>query len=261
MASFLARALDLPASETDWFTDDDGLSHESNINAVADAGITLGCGTGIYCPADLVPRDQMASFLARALGLDPIIPPPPTTTTTTTAAPTTTTTQPTTTTTTEPPWEEFTVEGSGDDVIDLVVRDDDPVILSITYEGGSNFIVWSYDSSGDRIDLLVNVIGQYSGRVPVNFLVGEEVVELDITTSGSWSITVQQLSSATAFSDSVSGVGDDVVAYLSTSSRITATHDGGSNLWSGRGALTAGTYWSMTSARTMGLSALTPEPS
>ena len=103
MASLLARALDLPASETDWFTDDDGLSHESNINAVADAGITLGCGTKIYCPADLVPRDQMASFLARALGLDPIIPPSPTTTTTTTAAPTTTTTQPTTTTTVTTP--------------------------------------------------------------------------------------------------------------------------------------------------------------
>ncbi|MCH8036973.1 MAG: hypothetical protein IIC53_07590 [Proteobacteria bacterium] len=56
------------------FTDDDGISHEPNINAVADAGITLGCGTGIYCPADLVPRDQMPSFLARALDLDPRLP-------------------------------------------------------------------------------------------------------------------------------------------------------------------------------------------
>ena len=164
MASFLARALDLPASETDWFTDDDGLSHESNINAVADAGITLGCGTKIYCPADLVPRDQMASFLARALGLDPIIPPPTTTTTTTTvapttttAAPTTTTTQLTTTTTTEPPWEEFTVEGSGDDVIDLVVRGDDRAILSITYEGGRNFIVWRRRDMRGGVRLLTNV--------------------------------------------------------------------------------------------------------
>ena len=81
MASFLARALSLPPSVVDWFTDDDGISHEANINAVADAGITLGCQTGLYCPADLVPRDQMASFLARGLELDPIIPPPTTTTT------------------------------------------------------------------------------------------------------------------------------------------------------------------------------------
>ena len=159
-----------------------------------------------------------------------------------TASATSVTTEATSTsaaTTAESPWEEFTVEGSGDDVIDLVVRGDDSAILSITYEGGRNFSVLSYDSSGDRIDLLVNVIGQYSGRVPVNFSVGEEVVELEITASGSWSITVQQLSSATAFSDSVSGVGDDVVAYLSTSSRITATHDGDSNFvvlaWSADG--------------------------
>ena len=187
--------------------------------------------TGETASATSVTTEATSTSAATTASTEPM--------TTTTAAPTTTTTQPTTTTTTEPPWEEFTVEGSGDDVVDLVVRGDDPAILSITYEGGRNFSVLSYDSSGDRIDLLVNVIGQYSGRVPVNFSVGEEVVELEITASGSWSITVQQLSSATAFSDSVSGVGDDVVAYLSTSSRITATHDGDRNFvvqaWSADG--------------------------
>lgn len=77
MASFLARALDLPASVTDWFHDDDGSSHEANINAVAEAGITLGCDKeGHYCPDALVERDQMASFIGRALGLDPVEVPP-----------------------------------------------------------------------------------------------------------------------------------------------------------------------------------------
>ena len=66
MASFLSRALDLPDSLTDWFGDDDGSSHEANINKVADAGITLGCGDGSYCPLDPVTRAQMASFIARA---------------------------------------------------------------------------------------------------------------------------------------------------------------------------------------------------
>ena len=33
----------LPASPTDYFTDDDGSPHEANINAIAAAGITLGC--------------------------------------------------------------------------------------------------------------------------------------------------------------------------------------------------------------------------
>lgn len=74
MASFLFRAFDLPLSETDWFPDDDDDTHEDSINAIAEAGITLGCGGGLYCPNELVPRDQMASFIGRALGLDPIEP-------------------------------------------------------------------------------------------------------------------------------------------------------------------------------------------
>lgn len=69
MASFLARALGLPDSSKDWFTDDDGSTHEANINKLADAGITLGFAGGIYKPNDPVRRDHMASFLARALGL------------------------------------------------------------------------------------------------------------------------------------------------------------------------------------------------
>jgi hypothetical protein len=69
MATFLARALALPASSTDWFTDDDGLSHEDSINRLADAGITTGCTDTEFCPRDPVSRGQMATFLARALAL------------------------------------------------------------------------------------------------------------------------------------------------------------------------------------------------
>ena len=69
MASFLARALQLPAASTDWFTDDDGLSHEDNINRLAEAGITTGCSETTFCPHDPVTRGEMASFLARALQL------------------------------------------------------------------------------------------------------------------------------------------------------------------------------------------------
>jgi len=69
MASFLARALDLPPSATDYFADDAGSGHEADINRVAAAGITLGCDEARYCPTTVVTRDQMASFLARALEL------------------------------------------------------------------------------------------------------------------------------------------------------------------------------------------------
>ncbi|GBE22914.1 endo-1,4-beta-xylanase A precursor [bacterium BMS3Bbin01] len=71
MATFLSRAFNLPATTTDYFTDDAGSFFEPDINAVSAAGITKGCsadGTR-YCPNDDVLRDQMASFLARALGI------------------------------------------------------------------------------------------------------------------------------------------------------------------------------------------------
>jgi Lysyl oxidase/S-layer homology domain len=69
MASFLARARGLPAASTDYFPDDAGSVHEADINRVAEAGITNGCGNGNYCPAEGVTRAQMASFLARAFAL------------------------------------------------------------------------------------------------------------------------------------------------------------------------------------------------
>lgn len=73
MASFLVRALDLPAVPGNRFSDVSG-THTANINALAEAGVTLGCnaeGT-LFCPTDLVTRAQMGSFLARALDLAPI---------------------------------------------------------------------------------------------------------------------------------------------------------------------------------------------
>jgi len=69
MATFLARAMDLPPATVDHFTDDDGTTHEANINRLAEAGIIGGCGEDLVCPDQPVTRAQMASFLARALAL------------------------------------------------------------------------------------------------------------------------------------------------------------------------------------------------
>ncbi len=71
MAAFLRRALQLPAATTDYFTDDTGNTFESDINAIAEAGITKGCNPPTndrYCPNDFVTRGQMAAFLVRAFG-------------------------------------------------------------------------------------------------------------------------------------------------------------------------------------------------
>lgn len=69
MAAFLDRALDLPTTSTDFFTDDNGSVFESNVNALAASGITKGCDSDSFCPGDYVTRGQMAAFLDRALAL------------------------------------------------------------------------------------------------------------------------------------------------------------------------------------------------
>ncbi|HVR32219.1 MAG TPA: S-layer homology domain-containing protein, partial [Acidimicrobiia bacterium] len=71
MAAFLTRALGLTTSASHSFTDVGGSTFESEIAAVAAAGITQGCtadGTR-FCPADPVTRGEMAAFLVRALQL------------------------------------------------------------------------------------------------------------------------------------------------------------------------------------------------
>jgi hypothetical protein len=72
MAAFLVRALDLPAVGGFTFADDDGSVFESDIEALAAAGITQGCNppvNNMFCPSKPVTRSQMAAFLVRALDL------------------------------------------------------------------------------------------------------------------------------------------------------------------------------------------------
>lgn len=69
MAQVMARALQVPASAEDFFSDDDGLEAEAAINALAAADVVLGCGDSTYCPHHSVSRGQMASYLARGFDL------------------------------------------------------------------------------------------------------------------------------------------------------------------------------------------------
>ncbi len=72
MASFIVRALeaagyDVPAAGDQGFTDIAGNVHADNINRLANIGVTLGRSATTYAPAQLVRRDQMASFIVRAV--------------------------------------------------------------------------------------------------------------------------------------------------------------------------------------------------
>lgn len=80
MATFLTRTLGLTDNGGgDLFDDDDGSVHEADIDRLGTAGITKGCNPPSntrYCPDEPVTRAQMATFLARALGLKLIDPLP-----------------------------------------------------------------------------------------------------------------------------------------------------------------------------------------
>jgi hypothetical protein len=68
MAIFLVRAFDHPSTTMDYFTDDEGRSGESSINALREAGITSGCGSPtLFCPTRRVTRAEMAIFLDKEL--------------------------------------------------------------------------------------------------------------------------------------------------------------------------------------------------
>jgi len=59
-----------PAPGTATFTDVPTSSGQfAYVEALVAAGITSGCGTGVYCPDSPVTRGQMAVFLSKALGL------------------------------------------------------------------------------------------------------------------------------------------------------------------------------------------------
>ena len=78
MAKFLSNGFDVPSSDDDAFTDDDGNIFEQQINGIEDAEITRGCNppeNTRYCPDDVVRRGEMASFLVRADDdIDPVDP-------------------------------------------------------------------------------------------------------------------------------------------------------------------------------------------
>ena len=71
MAVFLTRAFDLPDGPDPGFIDvAAGAWYGAEVAALAASGITRGCGDGtVFCPDQDTTRGQMATFLARALGL------------------------------------------------------------------------------------------------------------------------------------------------------------------------------------------------
>lgn len=74
-AAVLVRAFDLPEVAGTEFVDDDGSMFETAIERLAAAGVTKGCNPPAndrFCPNRPVTRGEMATFLARLLGLETV---------------------------------------------------------------------------------------------------------------------------------------------------------------------------------------------
>ncbi len=74
-ASLLRRSLDLETTGDGGFADTAGSVHESDIHALAAAGIIEGCATGpdLFCPSTPITRAEMVTVLQRSLDHRPTL--------------------------------------------------------------------------------------------------------------------------------------------------------------------------------------------
>lgn len=123
--------------------------------------------------------------------------------------------------------------GSNDQVVTISAFKD-PVLVTATYEGESNFIVYPVDASGKRGFSWFNEIDSWSGRI---FQPGvtKPWAAFAVETEGDWTITISPISTAKVINPkSYSGSGADVVKFSTASKglkKLTVTHDGESNFF------------------------------
>lgn len=69
MAAFIVRALSLPTTEEDFFSDDDGTLFEGDINRLLAQAPELACSSTSFCADRDISREEMAQFLVHGVGL------------------------------------------------------------------------------------------------------------------------------------------------------------------------------------------------
>lgn len=124
--------------------------------------------------------------------------------------------------------------GFGDDVVKIAKHETTAEALTITHQGGRNFIVESLDASLRDVDLLVNTIGNYSGTVVMDASSHKRVQtdSLKITADGAWTITLKPMQAVKSFDGSapIEGSGDDVFYYTGKTTSALFAHTGSRNI-------------------------------
>jgi len=121
-------------------------------------------------------------------------------------------------------FEPFTVEGSGEQFIDLPVEALAGIVTAAS-EGTDEFAIVGLDSGGQPVDLLVRDPGPYSGTTFYADDVSGKVAKLRVV-GEAWTVTVSPVSLAPEFVGSATGTGDAVLLYSETASALQLSHDG-----------------------------------
>lgn len=125
----------------------------------------------------------------------------------------------------EPTTPTQTFSGTGDDVItaDLAGA---PGIVTFTCELCSRNTVLKTNGADS---LLVNTIGDYTGRHLVDTRSGSVTSEFEISAVGNWTLTVEDISAVAASTGPVSGTGDDVVILVTDTTKAAISYQGERN--------------------------------
>jgi hypothetical protein len=84
-----------------------------------------------------------------------------------------------------------TFTGQGQQVSPMFALQQGLVRFAMSHNGDRNFAIWLLDQRGNRIDLLVNEIGQFSGSKAIG-ITRAGIYLLDIAADGNWTVTVEQ---------------------------------------------------------------------
>jgi hypothetical protein len=121
----------------------------------------------------------------------------------------------------------LTQTGTGDGLMTLPAGAKAGVV-NASYQGGDNFSISVLDASNQSTgQLLVNTIGSYTGTTAYGFNALSTGVTLQVSGSGSWTVTISPVSAAPGLP--ASGTGDGVFLYSGGAARMSATHDGSAN--------------------------------
>lgn len=102
-------------------------------------------------------------------------------------------------------------------------------LLYAKYDGSGNFVIRSYDSNGNQIDLVVNAVGPYEGTHLANY--GPQTIDsLQVESGGPWTITFKPMSMITSVSvpGKYSGKNDETIQLdggIPAVMHIDARHD------------------------------------